>query len=150
MSEAPRLFDQDLLRVRLKRAVQDSPADFLLTRAADDLAERLDAILRSFDSVLDPQHPARMRWKCSATSGKAKRVLQAPPLDELAAPYPDIETIKLDRSFLTVQPKSLDAIVSLLALHRIDDLPGTFIQIRRALKDDGLFLACIPGRANAP
>ena len=43
--------------MRLKRALQDGPADFLLTRAADDLAERLDAILRSFDHVLDLATP---------------------------------------------------------------------------------------------
>lgn len=145
MSETPCLFDQVQLRARLQRAVNEGPADFLLTRAADDLAERLDAILRSFDRVLDLATPGSHAVEVLATSGKAKRVLQAPPLDDLAAPYPDIEQIKADPAFLTLEPKSLDAIVSLLALHTVDDLPGTFIQIRRALKDDGLFLACIPG-----
>jgi len=133
------------LRARLQRAVNEGPADFLLTRTADDLAERLDAILRSFDRVLDLATPGPHAVEVLATSGKAKRVLQAPPLQELAAPYPDIAQIKLDPAFLTLEPKSLDAIVSLLALHTVDDLPGTFIQIRRALKDDGLFLACVPG-----
>jgi SAM-dependent methyltransferase len=32
-----------------------------------------------------------------------------------------------------------------LALHLVNDLPGTLIQIRRALKPDGLLLAAIPG-----
>lgn len=145
MSDTPCLFDQGLLRARLKRALHEGPADFLLTRAADDLAERLDAILRSFDNVLDLATPGPHAVEVLATSGKAQHVLQAPPLDELAAPYPDIEQVTLDPALLAIEPKSLDAIVSLLALHTVDDLPGTFIQIRRALKDDGLFLACIPG-----
>ena len=40
---------------------------------------------------------------------------------------------------------SLDLVVSALALQFVNDLPGTLIQIRRALKPDGLFLAALIG-----
>ena len=40
---------------------------------------------------------------------------------------------------------SLDLVVSALALHLVNDLPGTLVQIRRALKPDGLFLAALLG-----
>ena len=40
---------------------------------------------------------------------------------------------------------SLDLVVSALALQFVNDLPGTLIQIRRALKPDGLFLAAMIG-----
>ena len=40
---------------------------------------------------------------------------------------------------------SLDLVVSALALQFVNDLPGTLIQIRRALKPDGLLLAALVG-----
>ena len=40
---------------------------------------------------------------------------------------------------------SLDLVVSALALQFVNDLPGTLIQIRRALKPDGLFMAALIG-----
>lgn len=145
MSETPCLFNQDLLRARLQRAVKQDPADFLLARAADDLAERLDAVLRSFDTVLDLATPGPHAVEVIATSGKAKHVLQAPPLSEMAAPYGGVETVQADPALLPFAPASLDVVISLLALHHVDDLPGTLIQIRRALRPDGMFMACIPG-----
>ena len=39
----------------------------------------------------------------------------------------------------------LDLVVSALALQFVNDLPGTLVQIRRALKPDGLFLAAMIG-----
>jgi SAM-dependent methyltransferase len=38
-----------------------------------------------------------------------------------------------------------DLVVSALALQFVNDLPGTLVQIRRALKPDGLFVAAILG-----
>ena len=38
-----------------------------------------------------------------------------------------------------------DAVISLLALHHVNDIPGTLAQIRRVLRPDGLFLACLLG-----
>src|SRR5260221_123892 len=40
---------------------------------------------------------------------------------------------------------SLDAVFSVLSLHWVNDLPGALVQIRRALKPDGLFLAALLG-----
>ena len=40
---------------------------------------------------------------------------------------------------------SLDLVTSALSLQFVNDLPGTLIQIRRALKPDGLFLAALIG-----
>jgi SAM-dependent methyltransferase len=39
---------------------------------------------------------------------------------------------------------SFDLIIAHLSLQWIDDLPGTLIQLRRALKPNGLFLASMP------
>jgi SAM-dependent methyltransferase len=40
---------------------------------------------------------------------------------------------------------SVDLVVSGLALQFVNDLPGTLIQVRRALKPDGLFIAALIG-----
>ena len=48
---------------------------------------------------------------------------------------------------LPLDPGSIDLAVSLLALHEANDIPGMLVQIRRALKPDGLFLGCMAGVA---
>jgi SAM-dependent methyltransferase len=51
----------------------------------------------------------------------------------------------MDEERLGFAEQSLDLVVSSLALHWVNDLPGTLIQIRRALKPDGLFMAALLG-----
>lgn len=52
---------------------------------------------------------------------------------------------QVDEERLPFAPESLDLVVSTLALHWANDLPGVLIQIRRALKPDGLFIGAILG-----
>ena len=49
----------------------------------------------------------------------------------------------LDR--IPLEPESIDLAVSLLSLHEANDIPGALIQIRRALRPDGLFLGAMAG-----
>jgi SAM-dependent methyltransferase len=53
--------------------------------------------------------------------------------------------VAADDEALPFRDASLDLVVSALALQFVNDLPGTLIQIRRALKPDGLFLAAMIG-----
>ena len=76
MSTAPALFDQNLIRSRLKRALSGQPADFLLKRAVDDLEDRLSAVLRTFDQVLDLGTPLPIAARALVETGRAKYVLQ--------------------------------------------------------------------------
>lgn len=60
----------------------------------------------------------------------------------------DVERILLDEeSFCPepLQPDSQDVIMSNLALHWVNDLPGTLIQIRQILKEDGVFIGALLG-----
>jgi SAM-dependent methyltransferase len=50
-----------------------------------------------------------------------------------------------DEDLLPFREASLNLVVSGLALHRVNDLPGALIQIRRALAPDGLFMAALLG-----
>ena len=53
--------------------------------------------------------------------------------------------VAADEEALPFRDASLDLVVSALALQFVNDLPGTLIQIRRALKPDGLLLAALAG-----
>jgi len=53
--------------------------------------------------------------------------------------------VTADEEVLPFRDASLDLVVSALALQFVNDLPGVLVQIRRALKPDGLFLAALIG-----
>jgi SAM-dependent methyltransferase len=55
-----------------------------------------------------------------------------------------------DEEALPFRDASLDLVVSALALQFVNDLPGTLVQIRRALRPDGLFLAALLGGETLP
>ncbi len=144
MTSAPCLFDQVLLRQRLSRAIKTGPADFLLERVAADLGERLQALVRRFDTVADLGTPGPHGAQELARSGRAQTILRVAPVEEAIGTGPWTGLVG-DAGLIPFAPASLDAVVSLLALQTVDDLPGTFAQIRRALKPDGLFMACLLG-----
>jgi SAM-dependent methyltransferase len=123
----PVIFDRDVLRARRARAAALGPVTFLLDRVAGDMAERLSAVLRSFDIAADLGTPTdAVRGAIGGRVGTIAAVVA----DEEALPFRDA---------------SLDLLVSALALQFVNDLPGTLIQVRRALKPDGLFLAAMIG-----
>jgi SAM-dependent methyltransferase len=127
---APMLFDRALLRARQSRALRSGPATFLLDRVAEDLAERLHAVLREFKTAAD-----------IGTEGDQLRNTLAGRVDQLTPiALPDHESEPL-----ALAPESLDLAVSALALQFVNDLPGVLAQIRRALKPDGLLLAALIG-----
>ncbi len=136
----PRLFDRALLAARRARArARPRPgADFLLTRVAEDLDDRLSTVLRRFERAVDLGAFAGAGAARLAASGKVGQVVTAGP----DAGAVDLVT---DEETLPFAPASLDLVVSLLSLHLVDDLPGTLVQIRRALVPDGLFLASLLG-----
>ena len=127
---APILFDRALLRARQSRALRLGPATFLLDRAAEDLAERLHAVLREFKSAADiGTADGHVRDALATRVGLLARV-----------DLPDLETEPLP-----LAPEALDLAVSALAFQFVNDLPGVLTQIRRALKPDGLLLAAMTG-----
>lgn len=129
------VFDRALLRRRQARARALGPETFLIERVAADLAERLGAVLRQFDVAIDLGTPAdAVRGALADTSS----------IGRLSAAGPDGDVIA-DEEALPFRDASLDLVVSALALQFVNDLPGALIQIRRALKPDGLFLAALLG-----
>ena len=137
MTSNPIVFDRALLRRRRERARALRPETFLIDRVAADLAERLGAVLRQFDVAVDLGTPTDAVREALAGNASIGRLIAASPL-------PD-GNIVADEEALPFRDGSLDLVVSALALQFVNDLPGALIQIRRALKLDGLFLAALLG-----
>lgn len=125
LAEVPQIFDRKALALRKSRAARRGGENVLADEAARGIAHRLAAVNRRFTvpMALDIPDPAfdvlkgyADNW-VFATLGEQERL----PLEH-------------DR---------FDLVVSVLSLHAINDLPGVLVQIRRALKPDGLFLAAL-------
>jgi SAM-dependent methyltransferase len=141
MSGNPIIFDRSLLRTRRRRALALGAETFLIDRVAADLAERLGAVLRQFDVAVDlgtPTDAVRSAFTGLASIGTL--IAANPGVTALDAP-----AVAADEEALPFRDGSLDLVVSALALQFVNDLPGALIQIRRALKPDGLFLAAMLG-----
>ena len=141
----PVIFDRKLLLDRRVRAAQLGPATFLLERVADDLAARLSAVLRRFDLAVDlgtPSNAVRRALAERIETAVAVNPAAGRPQDRTAG---GALAIAADEEALPFRDASLDLVVSALALQFVNDLPGTLIQIRRALKPDGLLLAAMVG-----
>jgi SAM-dependent methyltransferase len=142
MSSGPKIFDRQLLRARQARALALGPATFLLDRVASELGERLSAILRRFEVAVDLGTPTDAVRRVLAASGKVGTIIDAAYEPDRDSPF---LRVAADEETLPFADGSLDLVVSALALQFVNDLPGTLIQIRRALKPDGLLLAALIG-----
>lgn len=129
------VFDRALYRRRLTAALAAGYPDFLVARCVADLDERLSAVLRRFERAADLGTPLPLAGPAlRARAGELLRVAEVP--DASAGLVGDLEV-------LPFTAESLDLIASLLSLHTVNDLPGTLVQIRRSLRPDGLFIACL-------
>jgi SAM-dependent methyltransferase len=127
--QAPVLFDRSLLNVRQNRALRGAAATFLLDRVAEDLVGRLNAVLREFSDVVDVWTPGEILAKALRQRFKS--------VTHIGLQQPDER--------LALKPDSFDLVVSALAFQFVNDLPGVLVQIRRALRPDGLLLAAMIG-----
>ncbi len=133
------VFDRKLIRIRQRRALALGPATFLLERVAGDLVDRLSLVMRKFAQAADIGTPGDTLRTLIARDKLAGAITQvwSPSNDDAAG--------EADEEMLPLAPGSIDLAVSALALQFANDLPGTLIQIRRALKPDGLFIAAMLG-----
>lgn len=138
------LFDERLAAARRKRALQSGRGvSFLLDLAARELAERLAVVERHFDDAVELHGATGEAARYAMATGKVGTIRRAETDEVFASDGPGF--IRADLGDVPIEPQSTNLILSPLALHLVNDLPGTLIQIRQALKPDGLLLAAIPG-----
>ncbi len=144
----PRLFDRELIARRLDRAIRAGAAangaDFLLRRAAVELADRIGLVKRAFAVAADIGTPGPHAAAALAARAGGGATLRMAPT-RLSLGEGDFQGSVGDVERPGFGAATLDLVVSLLALQFANDLPGVLIQMRAALRPDGLMLAALAG-----
>lgn len=134
-------FDRRLRRLRRDRgASRFGEADYLFRAVADELVERLSLVKRDFRRALD--------LGCAEgylTRRLRERGMEVVSCDAGGRFARAMGGVHADEDRLPFEPESFDLAVSVGALDSVNDLPGALIQIRRALRPDGLFLGAFAG-----
>jgi len=135
MSEVPTIFDERLRRRRRSKLGITRPgADFLVEHASLELSDRLQAINRTFGTIV-----------CHGALNWSQTIATHAIATDIANVSSTKTGVVMDEATLPFAAGSLDAYASVLSLHAVNDLPGALAQIRRALKPDGLFVAAMFG-----
>ncbi len=135
------IFDRTQIGRQRTRTLQSPPGHaFLFEWAMNQLADRLSVVQRSFPTCI--QIGARGPSLPPAPFGIEMQIIT----DNAAPLLAEKENALLsENEFFPFEPQSADLVVSALDLHTINDLPGALLQINRALKPDGLFVAGMLG-----
>lgn len=157
MSDVARIFDRDVVRRHRDRAAATlADHDFLLREVAARMAERLLDITRDFPLALDlGGRDGTMARATDPQAGVGQWIVTDLSLAMLRQASLTgvgandganvVAGVVADEEWLPFAPHSFDLVTSCLNLHWVNDLPGTLIQIRRALKPDRPFLATVFG-----
>jgi len=140
MSHSRQIFNTREINRRRSRALaeRDYP-DFLDQLICDELMSRLEIIERTFEKCLILGQPAQCYLQAAEQSAKLQTVISQTGFDEKPG------DLVFDSEWLPFKDNSLDCIIAPPGLEFVNDLPGVLIQINRALKPDGLFLAAMYG-----
>jgi SAM-dependent methyltransferase len=148
MSETINVFDRRLVRRHRDRAAAGlAQHDFLYREVAERVADRLDDVKRAFPRALDLGCHDGVLARSVGRRGGIELLVQCDlsPAMAGAAAAQGRPALAADEEWLPFAPGSFDLIMSVLSLHWVNDLPGALIQIRQALRDDGLFLGAMLG-----
>ncbi len=124
------LFDRELLRQNCARSQQGfAQHNFLHHEVANRIAENVESLDRHFENILEI---GGRDGYLSTLVGRRSAVMSA---------VEDCE--KLD-----VAADSFDLVLSNLNLHFINEIPQFLLQVKEALKPDGVFIASFFGEEN--
>jgi SAM-dependent methyltransferase len=137
------LFDRRAWRLHRERAARLG-VDFLHDEVAHRLIDRLELVNRRFVRALDlGAREGKLACRLAADSGIGW-IVCAEPASSFFAQLAG-GRVGADPELIPFRDASFDLIASSLVLHWCADLPGALIQLRRALKPDGLLLAAMFG-----
>ena len=141
-------FDRSAVRRHRDRAAAGLAAhDFLIREVADRLADRVGDINRRFERAVVMGSPGGALAGALRATGRIGHLCAADLSPGFAAKTRGMADALFvaDEESLPLAPGSVDLVASCLSLHWVNDLPGALVQIRRALRPDGLFLAALFG-----
>tara|TARA_Y100001970_G_C14259923_1_gene879520 strand:+ start:16930 stop:17784 length:855 start_codon:yes stop_codon:yes gene_type:complete len=138
------MFDNNALNLHRQRATENYGShSFLMQEIAKRLSQRIDDISRKFPKTLCFCWQEEILYKAinsHSSLGKIFSCSRSPTLKKINAVQ-----FAADTELVPLAPHSIDLAISLLGWHWINDLPGTFSQIRSALNPDGLLLGAMLG-----
>ncbi|MGI9373942.1 MAG: methyltransferase domain-containing protein [Hyphomicrobiales bacterium] len=117
--------------------------EFLLNRISEDMLERLSMIKRDFQTILLTSTMPALEAKLGIAH-KSSLILTMDTSSSRLQSCPGPVLVG-DEEELPFAHERLDCIVSALSMQFLNDLPGTLVQARRALKPDGLMMAALLG-----
>jgi len=148
------VFNRHSIRLHRDRAAPEFRGhDFLFREVALRLADRLDDIKRTFPLAADVGCHGGELARQLKDRGGIETLVQCDLSPKMARRAADrrvhgnmrVFSVAADEELLPFAAGRFDLIVSSLSLHWTNDLPGALVQIRRALKPDGLFLGAFLG-----
>jgi NADH dehydrogenase [ubiquinone] 1 alpha subcomplex assembly factor 5 len=141
MDPAMEVFDRRTVRRHRERAARtlDGVTD-VLRDVAERLLDRLDDTTRRFALALDVGGRGVVAPRLRA---RGIDVVSCDLSPAMAARFGGL-AVAADEEFLPFAPASFDLVVASVSLHWVNDLPGALIQLRRALRPEGLLLASLP------
>lgn len=146
------VFDRAVVRRHRERAAPAwDGAAFLKREIAHRLVERLEDIRRAFPLAVDLGcHGGEIGAALGRPGGGRHGGVEALVSIDLALGFARRAAahgpvVVADEEMLPLAAGSVDLVLSAMALHWVNDLPGTLVQICRTLKPDGLFVAALLG-----
>ena len=145
MNEVMNVFDRAAVRRHRDRAAAGLDGhDFLIGEIGERLADRLDDVTRRFPRALDLGCHGGQVGRLLHGRGGIETLVQCDLSPQMARRAGGLG-LAASEEFLPFANASFDLVLSCLSLHWVNDLPGALVQVRRALKPDGLFLAAMLG-----
>ncbi|BES89014.1 Methyltransferase domain [Nesidiocoris tenuis] len=147
------IFDRQAKLMQRNRAAAAADVevyDYLKNEVGNRLADRVYDIKRKFGKVVD----------LGCGRGGVSQNITADCVDTLVmtdisesllnqASLPEkgvkVERLVVDEEKLPFEKNSIDLVLSSLALHWVNNLPSTFMQVAQCLKNDGAFMGCVFG-----
>jgi len=145
MTQAMTVFDRRSVRRHRDRAAASLPRhDFLLREVGERLLDRLDDVRRKFPLALDLGcHRGDLAGMLGGRGG-IETLVQCDLSAPMVGHAPGLRLVACEEA-LPFADASFDLVLSAMSLHWVNDLPGSLLQIRRALRPDGLLLAAMLG-----
>jgi len=147
-ADAMTVFDRRLVRRHRDRAAAGFAGHaFLADAVGDALIDRLCDTTRRFPRVVELGcRTGRLAPRLIGRNGIERVIgLEASAGMAARAREAGLPVAVADEDMLPLADGVADAVVSALALHWVNDVPGALVQIRRALRPDGLFLGAMVG-----
>lgn len=143
----PTIFDKALRARRRDRAARGFAAhDFLYEAAAGEMLDRLADVSRDFRDALVLGAPTDTLPAALRARGMTVTVTDPGPAFAMAQGGTQVD----EDAPLPFAPASFDLILACGTLDSVNDVPGFLLQLREALRPDGLLLAAFVGAGSLP